>query len=243
MPERVHSTLRRVLGCPATHVGNTLWMRPVPFAQLPREVGLALTQAATLREFAAGTEVFGHGDAVTSLHLIASGRAVARQQLSAQLWLTVNVIGPGEMFGEMGLFMDAPIRTAAVIAADDLTTFELARADFTELRRQHPSISDLFLRSLSERSAMLLRRLVEGQYLDRSVRVARRLLEVAAMETEGDDPTSVPLTSSDVAGLTGVFLDHINPVLADLVSLGLIHLEEERINLVDVARLRQHAGW
>lgn len=235
--------LRRGTGAAARGFGKTVRMRRVPFAQLPREASVALTDAATFREFAAGVEVFGEGQPAQSLYLVSSGRAVARQQLNADIRLTVNVLGPGEMFGEMGLFTDATVRTAAVVAIEELKTFELGASDFKRLRAQHPSISDLFLRLLSDRSALLLRRLTDGQYLERSVRAARRLLEVADMATSGDAPTSVPLVAHDVAGLTGIFLDRIDEVLQELQSQGLIAVHQDSIDLLDVSQLRRHAGW
>lgn len=61
----------------------------------------------------------------------------------------LDVLGPGDFFGEMGLLEGAP-RNADVVAETPMTVMVLSAAAFKELETEHPS----FARKLSRRVEM-----------------------------------------------------------------------------------------
>jgi CRP-like cAMP-binding protein len=66
----------------------------------------------------------------------------------------LNVLGPGDFFGEMGLLDDAP-RSADVIAETPLTLMVLSAPAFRELEREAPKLARRLSRSVEERRRWL----------------------------------------------------------------------------------------
>jgi MFS family permease len=93
-------------------------------APLPDGVQERLARALIEMHVAAGGVVCHEGDAGDRYYLIASGTA----EVSAA-GKTVNMLGPGDAFGEIALLRDIP-RQATVRAIDDLTLYALERDVF-----------------------------------------------------------------------------------------------------------------
>ena len=65
---------------------------------------------------------------------------------------TKAVLGPGDHFGEIGLFHDQP-RTATVIAESDLRCYALSAWDFRPFVEANPQIAGLIRETMAERLA------------------------------------------------------------------------------------------
>lgn len=93
---------------------------------------LAISHA---KQFKKGSIVLKEGDASDEMHIIASGMTdvVKGQTKVAQR-------GKGEVFGEMGIFDNAP-RSATVAAAEDVISIAIHRKDLLQLLRQESQIA------------------------------------------------------------------------------------------------------
>lgn len=133
------------------------------------------------RTFAAGEVIFEEGDASDGLFIIERG-SCAVKKLHRDRTVTVAMLSPGAVFGEVGLLNGRP-RTATVIAASELEVHELPRAAFEALtERGGPEVARL-LKNLAKISAERLDRMntALAEHIEQAERERQRATELKAM--------------------------------------------------------------
>lgn len=196
---------------------------------VPREDVQRLLSVARRRTFARGEVVFHRDDPADSLHLVVRGRFGARVLTPLGDSVLVDVVGPGQSFGELALLWADGRRSATVESLEAGETRSVFRDDFAELQREHPGVKDVLLRLLAEQLRRSTDRLVEAHYVDAETRVRRRLSELAATYADG----VVPLTQEDVAALAGTSRATVNRVLREEQRLGAVALTRGRTSVLD----------
>jgi CRP/FNR family cyclic AMP-dependent transcriptional regulator len=198
-----------------------------------------LLAIARRRTFEKGEVVFHRGDPADSLHLIARGRFGARVTTLQGDSVLLEVLGPGQAFGELALLLPDAQRTATVSALEDGETHSVFRDDFALLQRSHPGVKDVLLRLLAEQLRRASDRIVEAHYVDADTRVRRRLCSLA--ETYED--SVVPLTQEDLAAMAGTSRATVNRVLRDEERRGTVALQRGRVTLVEPEELAGRCRW
>ncbi len=90
-------------------------------------------------KFKAGEYIFQQGDASDSMYFIESGMCRIELQLDGGKTLRLKKMGPGAIFGEMGLYMDAP-RSAGVVATTDVLVFRLSQRRVALVEEKMPKL-------------------------------------------------------------------------------------------------------
>jgi len=196
---------------------------------LPPEDVRQLLAIARRRTFARGEVVFHREDPADSLHLVVRGRFGARVLTPLGDGVLIDVLGPGQSFGELALLGLDARRSATVEALEDGETRSIFRDDFSQLQREHPGVKDVLLRLLAEGLRRSTDRLVEAHYVDAETRVRRRLLELAGIYDDG----VVPLTQEDIAAMAGTSRATVNRVLREEEKLGSVALARGRTTVLD----------
>jgi CRP/FNR family cyclic AMP-dependent transcriptional regulator len=202
-------------------------------AGIPEEDVRRLLAVARRRTFARGEVVFHRDDPADSLHLVVRGRFGARVLTPLGDSVLVDVLGPGQSFGELALLEPDARRSATVEALDAGETRSVYRDDFVALQRDHPGVKDVLLRLLAEQLRRATERLVEAHYVDAETRVRRRLVELASTYEDG----VVPLTQEDIAAMAGTSRATVNRVLREEVNLGAVALARARTTVRDLESL------
>lgn len=197
-------------------------------ADLPPDDVRQMLAIARRRTFARGEVVFHRDDPADSLHLVVRGRFGARVLTPLGDSVLVDVLGPGQSFGELAL-IDEARRSATVEALEVGETRSVFRDDFVTLQREHPGVKDVLLRLLADQLRRSTERVVEAHYVDAETRVRRRLSELAATYDGG----VVPLTQEDIAAMAGTSRATVNRVLRDEEKLGTVVLGRGRTTLLD----------
>jgi len=103
-----------------------------------------------------GQYICKQGDPAASMFFIESGRVTAQLELPGGKTIRLITMGPGTIFGEMGLYTDAP-RSAAVIIDEDATLYELTEENLKQMQDDYPEIATALhrhiIRLLAERIA------------------------------------------------------------------------------------------
>ena len=202
-------------------------------ADLPAEDVRELLAIARRRTFDRGEVVFHRDDPAESLHLIVRGRFAARVVTAVGDSVLLDVLGPGQAFGELALLLPGERRSATVSALEDGETRSVYRDDFAGLQRSHPGVKDVLLRLLAEQVRRTSDRIVEAHYVDADTRVRRRLCELAEAYRDGDDDPVVPLTQDDLAAMAGTSRATVNRVLREEEKRGAVALQRGRVTLLD----------
>ncbi|MDO8210911.1 Crp/Fnr family transcriptional regulator [Conexibacter sp. CPCC 206217] len=223
-------------------------------AGAPPEQVQELLSHGRRRHFSAGEVVFHAGDPADCIHFVRAGRFAVRITTEFGDVATLNVVGPGDAFGELSLLTpDAP-RSATVAALERAETLSVHEIDFRRLRRERPQTDVLLTQLLAARVRRLSEQLVDALYLPAETRVRRRLLDVARAYGDGAGGASaesdasanlagarVPLTQEELASLAGTSRATVNKVLREEQEHGTLELARGRTTLLDAAALERRA--
>lgn len=209
---------------------------------VPDHIRHAVEKAGRERRYQTGQAVFHIGDTGDSLHLVLTGRLVARVVDPDGRDTAIGVLGPGDFFGEMAVFGGDQERSASVVALEEVTTLELRRDALVSLRREFPEVNDILLRLLARRGAQLIDRVQESLFVGVNQRVARRVYEVGRHYFDRTLPVVVPLTQEEIATLAGTTRPSANQALKVLESRGMVQLARGRVEITDPKALRRFAG-
>ncbi len=215
-------------------------------ATLDEEDRRALLGATRVRRFSRGETVVHEGDPADSLHLVERGRLAVRVTTPDGRRVALNVLGPGDYFGELALLDGRePRRSASITALDDAQTRSLPARAFRDLRERHRGAERLLLTLLARRVEELSALVVETMHVGLDRRVCRRLHELTRIYADAVGPGGelvVPLTQELLAELVGGTRPSVNLALQRLVSQRVIELGRGRIVVVDRAALARKAG-
>ncbi len=182
-----------------------------------------------------GTTLIHEGDDSKNLYLILDGTVTVSTVDEQGREMVLAWLGPGEFCGEMGLFPDQSVRSAAVRTRSNCW---LARMDYDGVRRFAQEEPDLVFRiagQLAERLRLGNRRMFNLGYLDVSGRVARILLDLA----EGDSAQAVEdgiefvLTRQELSRMAACSREVAGRVLKTLEQEGMIRTSGRRIVVLD----------
>jgi len=122
------------------------------FSELSEEERAQLAQRFRLRSFRTGEAIVQEGERGDAFYLIRSGyvRVFASDVRDPNKKVDLGEMREGDFFGEVALLTDRP-RTATVVAVGEVEVMELARKDFEDLVRKHPSVREIVQRALKKR--------------------------------------------------------------------------------------------
>ena len=194
------------------------------------ENDLALLAAEMGEErYAGGTFVFRQGEEAAKVHVLRAGTVELSRQVRGRR-VTLQVLRPGDVFGDVPVFLGDPEPFDAR-AVEDCTVLALDAAALYELLQTRPLVARRWFVSLAERMAGLQNRLVDLLAGGIEAQLASILLR------EADDGGRVRATQGSLAAMLGVQRSSVQRVLKTLEVAGLMELHHRSIELVDRAGL------
>lgn len=198
-----------------------------------------LARGSRLREFTRGTDVFRAGEPCQEFHVTVSGQIKLYAISLAGQEKIIELIGPGNTFGEAFMFLEQPYMISAQALTDTLLLSVSREAVLQEIE----SGKQFCLRMLAGLSRRLhgLVNDVQAYSLHSGVeRVIGYLLR--GLPEEGDCPTSVmlPVSKAAIASRLSMTPEYFSKVLHELESKGLIEIDKREIRLLDVQRLLRY---
>ncbi len=204
-------------------------------SELFRALGDAAIEAmlarAARRRIAAGETLIRRGDPSTGLFVVVEGRLRVSVVSAEGGEVTLGMLGPGEVLGEMAL-LDGRERSADVTAMEACTLLFVERRLFLEMLRRD---AELCLRLM----AVLVRRLRDANetledvaLLDVPARIGRVLLRLARNfgVAEGSGVRiGVKLSQRDLAMLAGTSRETVNRELRALEAAGVVARDGGRV--------------
>lgn len=125
------------------------------FSQMSDDELVSLAESLRFTPFAKGNIIARQGDEHSHrLYIIISGEAEVYLEMPNGVRQTINTLGKGNFFGEMGLMTGAP-RAASVIAQTDIECYRLDKEVFEEVLHSRPSIAEEISHILVKRRAEL----------------------------------------------------------------------------------------
>ena len=210
-----------------------LGMNPL-FSGLGAEAIGAIARLCQTRRLPTGQTLFVKGDPGDALYGVRRGQIRIETGTSGGERLTIEVFGPGDLFGEIAV-LDGRPRTADAVAQEDAELFVLPRGDFLNTLARDCRLAIRIIELLCARLRSTNERTEEMMFLPLSVRLARRLAALAE-----DFGAEVQITQDELAGLVGVTRESVNRQLQEWRASGIVSLGRGRIS-VDRDRLDAEA--
>ena len=157
--------------------------------------------------------------------------------------IAIDIIQPGEIFGEFALVDESP-RSNMTQALDDILMWVFAKRDFTELLAAQPKLALSYIRLVGDRRRRMEKKLSDITSKTVSARVCELLHELSIGGTEVETATNdylVPITHHDVASLIGAARQTTTTVLNDLEESGIIELGRGWIRVRRLHELQTYA--
>jgi CRP/FNR family transcriptional regulator, cyclic AMP receptor protein len=207
------------------------------FDGLAPESVVRILAATRLVRLLPGEVLFHEGDRGESVYLVETGKVAVRISTPEGALVTVALLGPGSAVGELALVGEDERRTATVQAVEPVVARSLNRREFSELRRQHPSVTEFLVKSLAATVRRLDAQLVEAFHLPAEERIRRSLQALARVYDSGGEVIQVDLTQEELAQLAGTTRPTLNRVLREEQRRGTLRLGRGRIVILDPAQL------
>ena len=196
---------------------------------LPPALLEAIAKGATVRVFPKNAIIVNEGDETDSLYVMLSGRARIYVSNAQGREIQLNMIGPGEYFGEVTL--DGGPRSASVMAAEDCRCAVVKRGELLTLTEKEPQFALHVVRKLASRVRDLTENVRSLALMDVYGRVARLLLELA-QERDGRLVIDEALTHKDIASRVGASREMISRIFSDLTAGGYVVKEDGKLVIV-----------
>jgi CRP/FNR family transcriptional regulator, cyclic AMP receptor protein len=211
-----------------------------PFFQgLPQTaIDLALTHLVT-RTHPANQVILLENDWGGSVYFIAQGWVKIRTYNLEGKEVTLNILGKGELFGEMAALDEVP-RSTDVITLTGTIIGSMPSQDFVKLLQTEP-MAGVRLSQLMARRLRQVNRRLRLRESDSQSRVADTLIFLAEGQgIKGDFGMEIPiLPHRELSSLSGLARETVTRVLNRLEKKGLIKRDTDSICIPDLSALER----
>lgn len=167
-------------------------------------------QAAEI-QLEAGQILFEQGDEGDALYAIISGAVEFSVLALDGRKLTLEMMRPGELFGEITLF-DPGARTATATAVEPTLLWRVRHSDILKQIRSQPDLAVDMIHLAGQRMRWMGRQLNEQVFLPLPTRLARKVLHLAPEAAV--TPCKLALSQAELAEFVGATREAVSKILA-----------------------------
>jgi CRP-like cAMP-binding protein len=211
------------------------------FAGLSERELNSLANCLASRTFGRGVIIFHKDSPGRTLYIIESGKVRIFVLSESGREVSVNIYGPGEVFGELALLDGLP-RSAGAMVVEKATVLTLHREDFLWHLKEYPHMARSIVEILTARLRYTTAHAASLAFLDVYGRVAGKLLELAdryGVERGEAVEIGLQLTQAELGSWVAATREHVNRVLGAFRDQGLIRIDGQRITVLDRQRLKR----
>jgi len=191
---------------------------------------------------ARGDILFRKGDPCDGFHVVVYGQIKLAFTSPGGTEKVIEIMTPGQSFGEAVMFMEKPYLVYAQALADSMLLHIAKSAVFAEIEHD-PKFARRMIAGLSRRLHGLIADLESYSLHSGTQRVIGYLLRSEPPEPDARNPllsVELPTRKSIIASRLNLTPEHFSRILHDLDEAGLIKVEGRSVVILDVERLRIH---
>jgi len=190
-----------------------------------------------------GDILFQKGDPTRGFYIVVYGQVKL-------LFITPNgdekvieIMGPGQSFGEALMFMEKPYIVTAHALADSMLLHVSSEVVFEEIDRD-PKFARRMIAGLSRRLHHLISDVESYSLRSATQRVIGYLLQPDHDDDEGHGRTMVmlPAAKSVIASRLNITPEHFSRILHELTEAQLIEVTGRTVRILDMEKLRTYEG-
>lgn len=180
------------------------------------------------RKFSKNTVIINEDDNADSLYVIETGKVKVFLSDKSGKEYVINTMGEGEHFGELAL-LDDEKRSASVMTLENSSFFIIYKQDFKELLTNHPAISIVLLKNLTQQVRHITENVKSLALKDVYGRLVKVVTELAEPRGENEFIVSERLTQQDIADRVGASREMVARILKDLTTGNYISFDKRHI--------------
>jgi CRP-like cAMP-binding protein len=188
-----------------------------------------------------GEILFNKGGPTTGFYVVIYGQVKLSFVTPSGQEKVVEIITPGNSFGEALMFMEKPYIVMAQSIADTMLLHVSKEVVFDEIARE-PGFARKMLAGLSRRLHSLISDVESYSLQTGTQRVIGYLLRQDDAADSGPTKLTLPVSKAIVASRLNLTPEHFSRILHELAERGLIRVDGRDVHIDDVARLRAYEG-
>src|SRR6266481_3142171 len=185
-----------------------------------------------------GATIVSRGDPGNSLIAVISGTVKISVTSPDGRSAILNLIGPGEIFGEVAV-LDGHARTADATANANCEIYVIDRRDFIPFVRSQPALAMKFIELLCTRLRWTSDQVEEVILQNLPGRLASALLRLTEKHKLAPAGRTIAITQQEISEMVGMTRESINKQLRAWAARNWVRLEHGAIVVLDVASLRE----
>jgi CRP-like cAMP-binding protein len=217
---------------------KTLIERNGLFRGLPAKTIDRIAALATRRSYDEGAIIFMRGDPGDSLCGVVTGRVRISASRAGGKEVFLNIMEPGDAFGEIALLDGSPrTATATAMVRTELTI--IPRDAFFALLRAEPQLTEHLIQLLCKRVRWTAEQMEDSALLSVPAKVAKRLLSLASVHgRESPEGTRLAISQEELAQFLGLSRQIVNQHLQAWRAQGWITLGRGSVTLTNPRALQ-----
>jgi CRP-like cAMP-binding protein len=217
----------------------TLLRNHALFRELPAPVIETIGAYMKRRSVTRGSTIFSKGDPGTGLMGVLSGSVKISVTSPEGRDIVLNIIHPGEIFGEIAL-LDGHPRTADAMALSDCEFMIIERREFIPFLLNQPAVAIKLMEILCSRLRHTSEQVHDVTFLNLSVRLARTLSHLAVEDTSTSGG-EVAITQREIGAMVGRSRESTNKQLSAWAKRGWIRLHRGGVTILKPEKLAEIA--
>ncbi|MCF6179486.1 MAG: Crp/Fnr family transcriptional regulator [Geopsychrobacter sp.] len=185
------------------------------------------------------SKLFFAEESSEDIYLIKEGRVKLTRTSATGREMILDILGPGEIFGELSLIGEEN-RSHSAVALDDALVCKMARSDFEGLLQRHPEMALKVIKLIGMRRRELEMRLEDLLFQPVGNRLALALLWQAQRHgiSEENGSIRIPLSQKNLAHLIGSSRESVAEQLTKWKKSGLVTTSYRSIKIIDPQGLK-----
>ena len=223
---------------PRSASGTLSVLRKHPiFSDLDPEAFDQLCRYAKHTTLKRGTTIVSKGDPGNSLIAVISGTVKISVTSPDGRSAILNLIGPGEIFGEVAV-LDGHARTADATANTNCEIYVIDRRDFIPFVRSQPALAMKFIELLCTRLRSTSDQVEEVILQNLPGRLASALLRLTEKHKLAPAGRTIAVTQQEISEMVGMTRESINKQLRAWADRKWVRLEHGAIVVLDAGSLQ-----
>ena len=211
------------------------------FARLDREGLEQIAAHVHRRSFAPGVTLFHQDMPGSILYIIEQGYVRVFSIGRTGQELTLNICGPGEIFGELSI-LDNQYHSATAITLAQTVVLLLAKTELDLFMERYPQIERAMIQLLVARLRTTTRHAEAMTFQDVQGRLACEILNLGEKHGQLHSnaiKVDIPLTQGDLATMVGASRESVNKALSALRAQNLVDIDSSSLTVLNPSGLRR----
>lgn len=214
------------------------------FADMTPPEMAELARITRMEEATRYQAIYLPGDAADAIYLLKQGRVRISKLSPEGKQVSLVILEPGDIFGEMALVDEGAPRDTIAEALEDTVLCLVRKEDFEALLRRHPKVNLRVTKFIGWRLRRVESKIEDMVFRSVPARLAHLLLQLAADYGRPDGTGTLigaRFTHQDLAELINASRQTVTELLNRFQAEGIIHAAGRRLIVRDRARLRDLA--